>query len=992
MQTENTDPPPNESQPSGKIRKGFKLFGKRKPGNIFSIRNKGDGNNKSPVIRSKTMEGLSETPAPDSQSDREKGQDGSQGEKEQAEDETLGEDGVVPAAAARNSISSACSAKSLTFLSLLRGGRRGVGDRRVHTVSQPVGRQRRGLKGLFGNGKFRLKDKEEKEEAPPSPLLMSSRANSVEIIKEDLTLTPKFRPRSLDSPETDSCEPVQSYTALSSSPGAAPLQVTTVNVSRSHEHMLPSPTSEPPLVPGDNSLSSLLADISSLLTFDSISGGGDIMADVEAEWGKASSAISAAVTHVSPSTSSLFSKPTVSSKPAPTVFSVAATAKPFPSSTISKPSATLSTFTTSSTLTSQSVKLSSDSVPASVPSVSIAVKSAAPPATTRTAPVTLTSFSAPGTSASKTVQFTLNSTFASPAAPSSALATVVKAPSVSPPLISSAGKLASEISSPPQNVASVSKPESVTASLPASTIIPPVTQTPPISVAQPSAVKLDSVITLNQQKSSSYTSTRSSAVGDSKALETVSTACVTAVTTKPSFPESVIPSKMATVSTSATTSGSVFTTLSKPSISPAPLDLKTTPRTPVTVSAPGPSPTLTSTTKTQPSAASVPPLSSASLDKIPPMTKPITVPISLDKMSPAPTAIPAASTPAVSTKSPTPAAVGQITLGQSVVSSAPAQISVSLSKELASPTQKEVIQSTPSPAQAPVSITRDPPAPVKIQAASLKDSSVPAHIPVSTSKVPPDTFFTNATAAPARIPVSLCVDHPAPVCFQVSVSKTPVPAQITISQLKVHPAPTTAAPPPPPAPSMREAPDSAKRLAHPEGQGSQAVPAKTKQLDNEPQTTIQGPPKEKKAPQVKASGLSKIPVVGGGRGGKAPVRESQPVSDEPSREPTTPVLEERPHFNSYDAGSKDKISTVEASVASTKHTQEENQQPPQPKVLSSSARDSKIPVKHGTQSHAASQISQTKEPPRTKIPVSKVPVRKVGNKPAPPGGAVQTRK
>uniref|UniRef100_A0A4W6CWH0 APC membrane recruitment protein 2 n=1 Tax=Lates calcarifer TaxID=8187 RepID=A0A4W6CWH0_LATCA len=228
VQTENVDPPPCESQPSGKIRKGFKLFGKRKPGNIFSIRNKGDGNNKSPVIRSKTLDGLSETTV-------------SQGEREQAEED--GEDGVLAAAPARTSISSASSAKSLSFLSLLRGGRRGVGDRRVHTVSQPVGRQRRGLKGLFGNVKFRSKDKEDKEEAPPSPLLMSSRANSVEIIKEDLTLTPKSQPRSLDSPETESCEPVKSLTsqgsaATSPSETLTP-QATAGNVSRTNEHVPP---------------------------------------------------------------------------------------------------------------------------------------------------------------------------------------------------------------------------------------------------------------------------------------------------------------------------------------------------------------------------------------------------------------------------------------------------------------------------------------------------------------------------------------------------------------------------------------------------------------------------------------------------------------------------------------------------------------------------------------------------------------------------------
>uniref|UniRef100_A0A3Q1J532 APC membrane recruitment protein 2 n=1 Tax=Anabas testudineus TaxID=64144 RepID=A0A3Q1J532_ANATE len=538
VQTDNMDPPPCESQPSGKIRKGFKLFGKHKPGNIFSIRSKGDGNNKSP-IRSKTLDGLSETAVPDSEHepDKEKGQEVSQGEREQAEEEQLGEDGILAAAPARTSISSVSSAKSLSFLSLLRGGRRGVGDRRVQTVSQPVGRQRRGLKGLFGNVKFRAKDKDDKEEAPPSPLLMSSRASSVEIIKEDLTLTPKSQPRSLDSPET---EPVKSLTqdsaATSPSEAIAP-QVTAGNVSRTNEHVSPLPTPELPLVPGDNSLSSLLADISSLLTFDSISGGGDIMADVEAEWGKASSAIGAVVMEVTPSSTSFFSKPTISSP----------------------------------------IKLS-------------------------------------------------------------------------------------------------------------------------------------------------------------------------------------------------------------------------------------------------------------------------------------------------------PVAVSSLTVSNPPV---PAQISVSVAK----------------------------------------DRSGQAFV---------DGQLTSPTST--------------------------------------------------------------------DSQRGQAVLSKTEEK-HESRTSLQGSSKERRIPQVKASGLSKIPVVGGGRGGKLPVRDSQHADDETGKVPLSPVLqEERPHFNSHDAGNKDKIHDVEVNVPTSKHTPEESQQPPQPKVLASLPRDSKIPVKHSTQSHAASQIPQAKDPHRSKIPVSKVPVRQAGNKPAASGGSTQTRK
>ncbi|KAK5858411.1 hypothetical protein PBY51_002552 [Eleginops maclovinus] len=161
------------------------------------------------------------------------------------------------------------------------------------------------------------------------------------------------------------------------------------------------------------------------------------------------------------------------------------------------------------------------------------------------------------------------------------------------------------------------------------------------------------------------------------------------------------------------------------------------------------------------------------------------------------------------------------------------------------------------------------------------------------------------------------------------------------------------------------------------------MPSKTEEL--------QGPPRERRIPQPKASGLSKIPIVGGGRAGKLPVRDSPHIDDEASRDPPTPVLEEeRPHFNSH--GSKDKICNVEANVPTSRYTQEESQQLPQPKVLTSLPRDSKIPVKHGAQPHAASQIPQAKEPSRTKIPVSKVPVRRAGNKPAAACGSTQIRK
>ncbi|XP_035864816.1 APC membrane recruitment protein 2 [Sander lucioperca] len=1037
VQTENMDPLPCESQSSGKIRKGFKLFGKRKPGNIFSIRSKGDGNNKSPVIRSTTIDGLSETAAQDLEQelDREKGQEVSQGEMEQAEEEPLGEDGTLAAAPARASISSASSAKSLSFLSLLRGGRRGVGDRRVHTVSQPVGRHRRGLKGLFDNVRFRSKDKE-KEEAPPSPLLMSSRANSVEIIKEDLTLTPKFQPRSLDSPETESCDPEKSLTtqdsvATSPSETISP-QGTAGNVSRTNKHVPPLPTSEPPLVPGDNSLSCLLADISSLLTFDSISGGGDIMADVEAEWGKASSPIGAVVTEVTPSSTSLFSKPTISTPLTSASVSTATMAKPSTvavpttastqsftpltkttstSSPIAKPSSIITTLTKSSTLTTHSVKLSSDSTSVSEPSASIKIKLTSTPIATKpsTAPITLTSFSAPIMSPpSMTIKSALSSTSTTTAAPPNTPATVVKAPSISPTLTCKASKLASAIAAPPQMIASVSKPISVTTPTPVSAKPPPVTHSPPTPVAytQPSPAKLDSVSSLNPQTSTSYKLSLSSAAGESKAPVIVSPAC--AVTTKPSSPAPVIPSKMTMVPTLTTTPGSVSAALYIPTLTSSPMDLNKTPPSLVSVPDIYPYSPPTPRTRTQPSAAaSLPTPSSTSLDKIPPMTKPTPAPVSLDKMPPAPTSTPTPTTHAVVSTASTTPPPGQIQVSQSKAPPVSAQIPISVPKDPPAPAQMQVSQSKPppAPAQIPISVSKPPPVPAQIPISVSKPPPVPAQITISVSKDSPapaqiQVSQFKAQIAPACIPVSVSTDLPAPVHIPDSVSKAP-PAPTPV------PCPVTSLPSTP-ATCPSEAPVSAKmkegsgqasvdgQLTSPSSisaQGAQTVPSKTEELHNESQKSLQGPSRERRIPQAKASGLSKIPVVGGGRAGKLPVRDSQHVDDEACRDPPTPVREEeRPHFNSHDAGSKDKIGNVETNVPTSKHTQEESQQLPQPKVLTSLPRDSKIPVKHGAQSHTASQIPQAKEPSRTKIPVSKVPVRRAGNKPAAAGGSTQIRK
>uniref|UniRef100_A0A674DFZ6 APC membrane recruitment protein 2-like n=1 Tax=Salmo trutta TaxID=8032 RepID=A0A674DFZ6_SALTR len=292
VQSESSEPSPCDPQPPGKIRKAFKLFGKRKPGSIFSIRGKGEGNNKSPIARSKTVDGLTESEP-----------EVSQREEQEPEEVPLGDDGnpSIPSADLP-SISSMNSAKSLSFLMKLQRSRQGGVERRFRTESQPTIRQRRGLKGLFGSmGWNQREEASDEADTPPSPPLMSSCTNSMEIIKEDMTLTPRPVPHSLDVPEPEpgqefpvsSKSPTVHESSASIPPETMALSVATNSVTGSNEDVVsPLPTTEPPpFDPAVDRLRSLLADISSLISFDSLTGCRDITAEVEAEWGKASTTV-----------------------------------------------------------------------------------------------------------------------------------------------------------------------------------------------------------------------------------------------------------------------------------------------------------------------------------------------------------------------------------------------------------------------------------------------------------------------------------------------------------------------------------------------------------------------------------------------------------------------------------------------------------------------------------------------------------------------------
>uniref|UniRef100_A0A672N9L1 APC membrane recruitment protein 2-like n=1 Tax=Sinocyclocheilus grahami TaxID=75366 RepID=A0A672N9L1_SINGR len=331
-QSESCEPPPCDPQPPGKIRKALKLFGKRKPGSsvasIFSIRGKGDGGPKSPPSMSKTLDGLNEPTAPEAEAEP---VDLDQEDESQQDDapmeEFTGGNMNSETTPTRHSISSLTSAKSLSFLNMLRKGRRGLmGERQTQTESQRPGRQRKGLKGLFGTVRWHGKEKkDDEEEGEPGPPLLASRSNSVEIIKESLTLTPGPPPRSVEGTEEKLPTPQEGPTS-------------------SEDSAKVSGSTKPP---ANERLSTLLGDISSILSFDSLTACGDIVADVEAEWVKASSRMEGAPRTLkvdnSEKTSSSSTSTRSKSSPSPTLNTISSSTtapmiKPIPSSTPIPPS------------------------------------------------------------------------------------------------------------------------------------------------------------------------------------------------------------------------------------------------------------------------------------------------------------------------------------------------------------------------------------------------------------------------------------------------------------------------------------------------------------------------------------------------------------------------------------------------------------------------------------------------------------------------------
>ncbi|XP_028289282.1 APC membrane recruitment protein 2 [Parambassis ranga] len=318
VQSECVEPPvaPQcDPQPTGKINKAaFKLFGKRRTGSgmasFFSFRNKGatnSGNNGNSdngnslngnssaasveLVRSKTHDGLTS-----SNNDA----DGQRGEGL----------GGLEAGPVRS------LSKSLSFFSLLRRG----SFRSSENGGAGLVRRGRGLKGFFSSMRWRRKEKtnEEAEDVEGKKEKDGDNAESDKV--KDITLTLEPPPHhhqedcgnaeaasNLQAPETPTTSVTMTpphcvaMSGLSGEPDSpfpytptdSPLHPAIQKAKASISSLTPSlatppldrcSTGDPPSEPSVDRLCSLLfTDVTSLKSFDSLTGCGDIIADADEE-------------------------------------------------------------------------------------------------------------------------------------------------------------------------------------------------------------------------------------------------------------------------------------------------------------------------------------------------------------------------------------------------------------------------------------------------------------------------------------------------------------------------------------------------------------------------------------------------------------------------------------------------------------------------------------------------------------------------------------
>ncbi|XP_014821236.1 PREDICTED: APC membrane recruitment protein 2 [Calidris pugnax] len=189
-------PTPAAEQPSGRINKtAFKLFKRRKSGgtmpSIFGVRSKGGegkGAGKAAgMVRSRTHDGLADAVLESGKKEEPGGGGGGGGDPQSAEPQGRagGGPGLSPGSAV---------AKSHSFFSLLRKNGRAESGKAEGAEQRAGGRQKKGLKGIFSSMRWHKKDKNGKEERGETSeiqaglIMPGSLTASLECIKEE---TPK---------------------------------------------------------------------------------------------------------------------------------------------------------------------------------------------------------------------------------------------------------------------------------------------------------------------------------------------------------------------------------------------------------------------------------------------------------------------------------------------------------------------------------------------------------------------------------------------------------------------------------------------------------------------------------------------------------------------------------------------------------------------------------------------------------------------------------
>uniref|UniRef100_A0AAY5F3E9 APC membrane recruitment protein 2 n=1 Tax=Electrophorus electricus TaxID=8005 RepID=A0AAY5F3E9_ELEEL len=313
VQSDCSEPPPCEPQPSGKIGKAaFKLFGKRRSAgsmpSIFTVKNKresgGTASSKQPA-RSRTHDGLAADAAGEPQGCG-RGESSSSGAAE-----------GIPTGSVCSAIS-----KSFSFLSLLRRNSARFGE-----GTATLGQRGRGLKGLFGSMRWRRKPpprddsadlQEVAKEAREDEPLPSRSSDSGESSKGEVALTLEPSPRTFqERPTLEGSWKEGSLQESLGSGGAGGQSSPSLVKEVTEDSPAPSlhgvPTegclltsapaavaaqppehdpAEPPSEPCVERLCSMFTDVTSLKSFDSLTGCGDIIAEPEEDSGNGASATS----------------------------------------------------------------------------------------------------------------------------------------------------------------------------------------------------------------------------------------------------------------------------------------------------------------------------------------------------------------------------------------------------------------------------------------------------------------------------------------------------------------------------------------------------------------------------------------------------------------------------------------------------------------------------------------------------------------------------